>query len=290
MLLHCCLLLVLAPPAGQNYPRSELLLEASELAKPEVAKKFRILDVRPLKQYRAGSAFHASSVNLQEWSKAFAKGPDQAWWEKELGALGLDLNRPVVVYGDDMREVARAWWILKYWGLRDVRILHGGWAAYQAAGGKTQKAGENTEPFYQPTRPRLEPQDRRHTVKDEILQGLKDGKLATLDVRSKAEFSGDKKLANRGGHIPGCSYLEWSDVLDPKSQRFKAADELRKLFKEAGIDLDRPTATYCQSGGRASVMAFTLELMGAKDVQVYYRSWSEWGNDPDTPVAVPKAK
>jgi len=48
--------------------------------------------------------------------------------------------------------------------------------------------------------------------------------------------------------------------------------------------------TYCQSGGRAAVMAFTLELMGAKDVANYYRSWSEWGNAEDTPIVRPKKK
>ena len=51
--------------------------------------------------------------------------------------------------------------------------------------------------------------------------------------------------------------------------------------------MNRPAVTYCQSGGRAAVVAFALELMGGKQVGNYYRSWSEWGNDPDTPVAKP---
>ena len=56
------------------------------------------------------------------------------------------------------------------------------------------------------------------------------------------------------------------------------------------VALDKPTATHCQSGGRAAVMAFGLELMGAKEVGNYYSSWSEWGNAEDTPVVKPKAK
>ena len=79
-------------------------------------------------------------------------------------------------------------------------------------------------------------------------------------------------------------------MLDAKTHRFKSASELRKLFEQAGIALDRPTATYCQSGGRAAVMAFGMELMGAKDVSDYYRSWAEWGNSEDTPVEPGKAK
>ena len=54
------------------------------------------------------------------------------------------------------------------------------------------------------------------------------------------------------------------------------------------IDLNQPAVTYCQGGGRAAVLAFGLELMGAKSVKNYYKSWGEWGNATDTPVEVPK--
>ncbi len=77
-------------------------------------------------------------------------------------------------------------------------------------------------------------------------------------------------------------------MIDQDTQRFKGADQLRGLFDEAGIDLDRPTASHCNGGGRAAVMAFGLELMGAKEVRNYYRGWGEWGNADDAPVMVPK--
>jgi thiosulfate/3-mercaptopyruvate sulfurtransferase len=73
-------------------------------------------------------------------------------------------------------------------------------------------------------------------------------------------------------------------------ERFKPAPELAKIFQEAGIDLKRPAITYCQSGGRASVVAFALELMEADAVRDYYRRWAEWGNAEDTPIARPKGK
>ena len=77
-------------------------------------------------------------------------------------------------------------------------------------------------------------------------------------------------------------------MIEPKSQRFKSAEELSKLFRAAGIDPARPALTYCQSGGRASVVAFALDLMGGADVRNYYRSWAEWGNADDTPIVLPK--
>jgi thiosulfate/3-mercaptopyruvate sulfurtransferase len=84
--------------------------------------------------------------------------------------------------------------------------------------------------------------------------------------------------------------LEWIDLIDKETQRFKTPDQLRKLFADAEIGLDRPTATHCQGGGRASVMAFGMELMGATSVANYYASWGEWGNADDTPIVAGKPK
>src|SRR5438034_11780204 len=102
-----------------------------------------------------------------------------------------------------------------------------------------------------------------------------------IDARSRGEYCGDEMFAKRGGAIPGALHLEWLQLLD-KSQRFKTPEELAGLFKTHGVVLDRPTITYCQSGGRAAVMAFALEWMGAKRVRNYYKSWAEWGNADDT--------
>jgi len=66
-------------------------------------------------------------------------------------------------------------------------------------------------------------------------------------------------------------------LIDRGTHRFKPAAELKKLLAAAGIDLQQPTATHCQSGGRASIMVFGMKLMGADYVSNYYSSWSERG-------------
>ncbi len=290
----CLGLLALAPAADEPkpaaYPRPELLIEASELKRPETARQFRILDVRTPEKYRAGHIPRSSPVSAAQWNKAFTAGPDRKQWQDTLGRLGIDANTRVVVYGEDLREVARVWWILRYWGVKDARLLNGGWAAWQAAGGETAR-GEEKEPAFKPIdRPELKPQPGRLATRDNVLDLIKKGQEQIIDSRSPAEFSGDRKMAKRGGTIPGSVHLEWSDLIDRKTQRFKRAEELTKLFKEAGIDPDKPATTFCQSGGRAAVMAFGLELMGGKGVRNYYRSWAEWGNQDDTPVVTPKPK
>src|SRR5262249_37717483 len=154
----------------------------------------------------AGRIHHASHVDEKKWAKAFAAGPVQQEWERALGLSGLDLDRPVVVYGDDLRATARIWWILRYWGGNDVRILNGGWQAYKAAGGKTTDG--NQVHFVERTRPKLKPRPEVLATLGQLLDSLQEKRFTILDVRSAGEFCGDTKLAKRGGAIPSATHLE----------------------------------------------------------------------------------
>lgn len=271
--------------AEYRYPRSELLLEPAELAKPEVARQFTILDVRSEEAYQAGHVPGAYRVDHDAWKDAFGDGEDAEAWSKRIGELGIGPESKVVLYDDkDMKEAGRIWWILRYWGLEDVRLLNGGWKAWKAEGYPTT---DQAPAAPEPVAFKAEPRRKRLATKKQILASLPGNTLQIVDARSEAEFCGiDKKGNQRGGAIPGAKHLEWSDLIDPETHRFKSPDQLRELFAEANIDLDRPTVTHCQSGGRAAVMVFGMELMGANDVRNYYRSWGEWGNSEETPVVV----
>jgi thiosulfate/3-mercaptopyruvate sulfurtransferase len=281
MHLATCLLTILTLA---DYPRPNLLIEAEALARNPSGL---ILDLRPRQQYLAGHIPGAVSVNASAWAKAFTPSASAAEWGKRLGEVGIETDKTVIVYGgNDVRDATRVWWILRYWGLRDVRILNGGWPAWQAAGGQPSK--EETKPTS--TSPKLVHNNQVLAKKAEIVDLLKNGSPQILDARSTAEYCGDSATAKRNGSIPGATHLEWTECLDPKTKKFKTAPELQQILQEHKIDPMKPAITYCQSGGRASVVAFALELMGGNEVKNYYQSWAEWGNDPDTPIAKPKAK
>jgi len=286
------MLIALAISAGTlaaEYPRAELLAEPAELATSQARSQVVILDAREKAQYDAGHLPGARWVNHAEWSKAFEDGNDQAGWSQRIGELGLDTTTPVVVYDDNLaKDASRIWWILRYWGLEKARLLNGGWHGWKSAGLAIES---DPAPAVRTTVPKLVPAKDRLATKQQLLDSLAGKSLQIVDARSEKEFCGIDFLNNkRAGSIPGAKQLEWNDLIDKDTQRFKSADELKKLFDAAGIDLQRPTATHCQSGGRASVMVFGMELMGAKDVSNYYRSWSEWGNADDTPVVPGKAR
>ena len=278
--------LTAAAEPTNKYPRADLLIEAANLAKPEIAKQNRILDARGKNSYSEGHVPDAVWVDVATWTRTAKNLQDRAAWEKLIGGLGIDADSRVVVYGGELPSTARVWWLLRYWGIRDVRLLNGGWKAWQQAGGPVSRE----VPTVAKTTVKLTPHPERLALKDQLLGSLKDHSLQIVDTRSTLEYCGQAKTAERNGAISGAIHREWSDLVNAQTGRFKSPAELAALLRESGIDAKRPTVTYCQSGGRAAVMAFALELMGLKDVRNYYRSWSEWGNAPDTPIVKPQEK
>jgi len=267
----------------QRYPRPDLLIETSDLAKSEVRAQYVVLDAREMAKFAKERVPGARWVDHTSWAKSFRGDEDAEGWAKRIGTLGVDARTKVVVYDDALsRDAARIWWLLRFWGVDDVRLLNGDWGAWKREG-RPIETGAASSPTAKPFV--AKPRRTRLTTKKELLGELEKPGLQIVDARSAGEHCGLLKLSNRrAGAVPGAKPLEWSDLLDKKSGRFKCAAELHRLFTEAGIALDKPSVTYCQSGGRAAVMAFGLELMGADRVSNYYASWAEWGNADDTPV------
>jgi thiosulfate/3-mercaptopyruvate sulfurtransferase len=264
-----------------------LLTEAQEVAKAEPGRLV-VLDAREQRKFTESRVPGARWVDATAWSKAFGAGRDAAVWSKRIGELGIQADSTVVVYDETIKDAARVWWILRYWGVEDVRLLNGGWSAWKKAGHKIESG---TAPAVAASKFDAKPHADRLSTKDDLLAALKQESLQVLDARSEGEFCGTAPLSNkRAGAIPGAKNLDWVALVDPQTQRFKPAAELRKLLDDAGIDVARPVATHCQGGGRSSVMAFALELMGGERVRNYYAGWSEWGNAADTPIEPGKPK
>ncbi len=198
-------------------------------------------------------------------------------------ALGIDAKSDVVIYDDaSFKDAARIWWILRFWGVDRVRLLNGGWTGWKTGKFPVESGSSR---FPEPASFVAAPRIQRLATRKTVLDALAQSSAQIVDARSFGEFCGVDRLKNkRGGAIPRAKPLEWSDLVDPKTKRFKSAAELRGIFRDAGVDLRKQTITHCQSGGRASVMAFGIELMGGEHVANYYAGWSEWGNDDDTPI------
>ena len=108
--------------------------------------------------------------------------------------------------------------------------------------------------------------------------------MALLDARTPDEFSGVKVRAARGGHIPGAVNLHWTDTMDQgRNLRLLPDEGLRHMLAERGISPDQEVIVYCHTHHRSAHSYVMLKHLGYR-VKGYAGSWSEWGNDPDTPV------
>jgi len=268
-----------------EYVRPELLAEPDELLERQEQDGWIVLDARAREDYDAAHVPGALWVDHDEWSEAL-NDHDAADWSRKIGNLGIEEDSVVVVYDDNWsRDSARIWWILRYWGVEEAKLLNGGWSQWGAEDRPTST--EPAEPT--PAQFTATAREERFAARDQVLQAVLGNAWQIVDARSEDEFCGiDQGDNQRGGAIPGAVHLEWQAVVDDESHRYLPPADLLELFDQAGIDLQRPSATHCQSGGRSAVMVFAMELMGAETVRNYYQGWSEWGNREDTPIVIPE--
>lgn len=195
--------------------------------------------------------------------------------------LGLTPDTPVVlVDAQGGMFAARAWWMLRWIGARDVRVLDGGLAAWRAAGGALEP-GEVA-----PAAPGLawplgpEPEGLRLTA-DALAAQL--GRVALLDARAPERYRGDvEPLDPVAGHIPGALNRPFSANLGPDG-RFLPPEALRAAFQ--GLAGARPVVHQCGSGVTACHNLLAMAVAGLPGGALYAGSWSEWCRDPARPVA-----
>lgn len=242
----------------------------------------RIIDLRDKAKYDEGHVLGAVHSDLASWKKIYSK-PDALEsakpWEEFIGALGLESQTRVVVYGDALTDVARVWWLLRYLGAENAQLLDGGFAAYTAANGfvDTKPASVTPQKFI------VSFQADRLATADEVKK-FSDGKQCQIvDNRTAGEYEGTDVRGSRGGHIPGAKNLDWQKFVTADG-KLRSIDELKKIVADSGVDFAKPMVTHCQSGGRSSVGALVLELLSNKPVKNYYRSWAEWSGRDDLPV------
>ncbi|WP_318200864.1 sulfurtransferase [Streptomyces sp. SCL15-4] len=203
--------------------------------------------------------------------------PDLAEFGAAMRRAGVSAARPVVVYdGGQGWAAARAWWLLRWTGHPDVRVLDGGLPSWP--GELSTEAPARAEGDFVPA-----PAAGGLLDADGAAALARTGVL--LDARAGERYRGEVEPIDRvGGHIPGAVSAPTTENVGPDG-RFLPAAELRDRFKALGVSGDTEVGVYCGSGVSAAHEVLALAVADIP-AALYVGSWSQWSSDPSRPVAV----
>jgi thiosulfate/3-mercaptopyruvate sulfurtransferase len=215
---------------------------------------------------------------------------DRAGFEELMRKNGIGNDTTVVFYGDRNNWYATyTYWLFKYFGHKDARVMNGGRAKWEAEG---RPMSRDVPSYPKTTYTAQEPDERIRAYRDDVLKQVESGAPALVDVRSVPEYTGEvlhmagyaQEGAQRGGHVLGAKSIPWATAAN-EDGTFKSPDQLREIYGGKGITPDRNVIAYCRIGERSSHTWFVLTyLLGHKNVRNYDGSWTEWGSLVNVPI------
>ena len=273
-----------------NYAHPEVLVETQWVEDRLKDSNIRIaeVDYDPKANYQLG---HIPGAVLFDWKQDINDPVNRNVLSRQacedlLQRAGVNNDTTLVLYGDFNNWFAAfAFWVFKYYGFKDVRMMNGGRKKWLEEDREVSKDIPNYSKGNIKT---TGPDDNIRVFLDEVKQALDvRDRIKMVDVRSPKEFTGEilappeypTEHAQRGGHIPGAENIPWAQAVNDKDGTFKSADELKKLYESKGITQDKEIIAYCRIGERSSHTWFVLKyLLGYPNVKNYDGSWTEWGN------------
>jgi thiosulfate/3-mercaptopyruvate sulfurtransferase len=279
----------------QQYAHPEVLVDTNWVLQHHKDANVRIaeVDYDPAANYVVG---HIPGAVLFDWKKDINDPVKRDLLSKEqleslFSNAGITKDTWVILYGDFNNWFATfAFWVFKYYGVANVKILNGGrkkWLLEDRPVTKDVPAYAKTD-FKASTA-----NQKLRAYKDEVHKVLGKGDKVLVDVRGPKEFSGEilappeypTEHAQRGGHIPGAKNIPWAQTVNDADGTFKTREEIAALYLPKGVTSDKEVITYCRIGERSSHSWFVLTyLLGYPNVRNYDGSWTEWGNSVGTPI------
>ncbi len=274
---------------------SEVLVTTSWVEQHLTDPKVRVVEVDvDTKSYSEG---HISGSAGWDWSRQLCDTLrrdiiPQNKFEQLMSESGISPETTVILYGDNNNWFAAwAFWQLKIYGHRDVRLMDGGRKKWLA---ESRELTQESPKFQKAAYRAQKPDYSIRAFLPEVQEASSKKAAYLVDVRSTPEFTGEilappglPETCQRGGHVPGAKNIPWAKACN-EDGTFKSAEDLKTLYGGAGVTSDKPVIAYCRIGERSSHTWFVLKyLLGYKNVKNYDGSWTEWGNLVAAPVERP---
>jgi thiosulfate/3-mercaptopyruvate sulfurtransferase len=277
-----------------SYAHPEVLVDTQWVGDHMNDHEVRIaeVDYDPTANYNLG---HVPGAVLFDWKKDINDPITRNIFNRQacedlLQRAGVNNNTTLVLYGDFNNWFAAfAFWAIKYYGFKDVRLMNGGRKKWLEEDGPISKDIPN---YPRGNFKASEPDKSIRVFLNQVKEALGKENVAMVDVRSPKEFTGEilappeypTEHAQRGGHIPGASNIPWSQAVKDDGT-FKSVEELNQIYHSRGINPEKEIIAYCRIGERSSHTWFVLKyLLGYQNVKNYDGSWTERGNIVDNPI------
>ncbi|EJL03920.1 MULTISPECIES: rhodanese-like domain-containing protein [Pseudomonas] len=261
-----------------------LVIEPSTLLPRLDARELILVDLTSAARYSTGHIPGARFVDPKrtQLGQPPAPGllPAKADLEALFSELGHHPDAVYVVYDDEGGGWAgRFIWLLDVIGHRNYHYLDGGLLSWLDEG--LPVSTEVPAPGAAPVSLTLH--DEPTATREYLQSRLGATDLAIWDARGPLEYSGEKVVAARGGHIPGAVNFEWTAGMDP-ARNLRIRQDMPQILERLGITPDKEIITHCQTHHRSGFTYLVAKALGYPRVKGYAGSWGEWGNHPDTPI------
>ena len=251
--------------------------------------KVIFLDVRTDKEYQAGHIPGAINSPWQSLASMTGKPGDPGWGTilpaaklaEKLGGMGINGDKTVITYAapPGWGEDGRVLWVLNMAGIKNVKMLNGGWQAWQSIQGEESK----DLPTPKPVTLNIASLDKNLNVTTDYIR-TNQNKIKIVDVRTDKEYNGATDFGEaRGGHLPGAISLPFENMYKSDGT-IKSSTELKKLFADAGLSPEDEIVTYCTKGIRSGHMAMVLRNLGYSKARNYDASFYEWAGNTSLPI------
>ncbi|AGB42069.1 rhodanese-related sulfurtransferase [Halobacteroides halobius DSM 5150] len=268
---------LLAQRDYSEYPNSSFITGPTWLLNNLNNDNLLVLDARGKEAYDNGHIPGAVAVTWQQFCNMNGKPGDKKWGTvlsadklaEKLSNIGVAKNKNIVVYAISPQgwgEEGRIVWMLRMAGIKNTKILDGGWSYWQKNNYPVSKQNVKTQSS-----------DLKITElnKDWIINT---NQIKILDSRSENEYQGATNFGEaRGGHLPGAISLPYKNLLD-QNGNLKSPQKLEKIFKEAGLRKGDQIASYCTGGIRSAYLTLVLRIMGYNKAENYDQSFYRWAN------------
>jgi thiosulfate/3-mercaptopyruvate sulfurtransferase len=207
--------------------------------------------------------------------------PPAAQFAAVMGRLGIDARSRVVLYdGGGHSWATRVWWMLRAVGFDAAAVLDGGLAKWKAEG----RPLSTDLPTFTATTFAPKPRPGVFVDRHAVQAALRRGDTVVVNALGADEHAGRVTRSARPGRIPGSVNVPAASLVEPPPGGLQPLDVQRARFSDAGVLGAPRVIAYCGGGISATLDAFTLLRLGARDVAVYDGSLAEWAADPSLPM------